>query len=120
MKKVIAVMTIAGTAVVGVTACSGSDTKTSKTVAPTTTVNTAPTTGPGVTLDKYNQVTAGMTYGQVVDLFGGDPGEKTGDVNDGTNHVQGYTWRQGKSGHAIITFVNGLTYEDRKREAGLT
>jgi hypothetical protein len=70
---------------------------------------------PGVTLANYDRVQYGMTYPEVVDIFGG-PGVRTGQMKIADNQVKFYSWKGAAGGEATITFSNGVVMDKESRD----
>jgi hypothetical protein len=62
---------------------------------------------PGVTLANYERITTGMTYDEVVAIFGG-PGVRTAQIRVGGEWLEFYSWKAVEGGQATITFKNGV------------
>lgn len=71
---------------------------------------------PNVTLANYGRIEMGMTYGEVVTIFGG-PGVRTAQIQVGGEWLEFYSWKAAEGGTATVTFKNGVV--STKNENGL-
>jgi hypothetical protein len=72
---------------------------------------------PNVTLANYNRIQIGMTYQEVVAVFGG-PGVRTAQIKLVGNWMEFYSWMDTAGGQATIVFREGCVIqksEDRLR-----
>jgi hypothetical protein len=71
---------------------------------------------PNVTLANYNRVQIGMTYQEVVDVFGG-PGVRSAQVTVAGKRLEFYSWMDTAGGQTTVVFKEGRV--TKKSEDGL-
>ena len=61
-----------------------------------------------ITYENYQKIQNGMTYTQVVDVFGGKDGELESYSSSGGYTLEFYSWTRGDYASVVICFENGL------------
>lgn len=70
-----------------------------------------------INLENYDKIQEGMTYDEVVEIFGGKEGEVFTEANHGNDSATVYIWRADKTANCTVEFMNGKVFI--KAQAGL-